>query len=105
MPLILEEYSLVHLIFEQGEHTSSIQSRAGFHIFFLSVSLCCFDEPVKLFPFGFVKMVFIHFKFCLMPALTIFAGIAINLPINVWCSYCYQAKLKMKIISELHFNL
>ena len=64
------------------ECTSPIHSRVGSHVFLLSLFLCRFNEPVKLFPSVFIKMVFIHFylltllfilidvrdfQFCLMP--------------------------------------
>jgi len=43
-------------------------------IFLLSLYLflCRFDEPAKLFPIGFIKIVFIHFEFYLMPATNYF---------------------------------
>jgi hypothetical protein len=50
------------LFFELMEGTSPIHFRAGSHFFLLSVFLCRFDEPVKLFPVGFIIMMLIHFQ-------------------------------------------
>ncbi len=68
MPLLFGDIPIFSLFFELMERTSPIHSRVGSHIFLLSMFLCRFDEPVKLFPSVFVKMVFIHFQFNLMPA-------------------------------------
>lgn len=43
--------------------------------------LCRFDESIKFFPVGFVKMVFIHLQFYLMPAAGYFSRY-FNKPIN-----------------------
>ena len=67
MPLFMGDIPHLSLFFELTEGTSPIHSRAGFHIFLLSMILCRFDEPVKLLPGVLVKMTFIHFQFYLMP--------------------------------------
>jgi len=43
-----------------------MHSLVGSHIFLLSLFLCHFDEPVKLFPSAFIKMVLIPFNFYLI---------------------------------------
>ena len=68
MSLFMGDIPHLSLFFELSERTSPIHSRAGSHVFLLSLFLCRFDEPVKLLPGVFVKMVFIHFQFYLMPA-------------------------------------
>ena len=67
MPLFMGNIPHLSLFFELTEGTSPVHSRAGSHIFLLSMLLCRFDEPVKLLPGVFVKMMFIHFQFNLMP--------------------------------------
>ena len=69
------------LVYELLECTSPIHPRVGSHVYLLSLFLGHLDKPVKLFPVGFIKMVFIHFKFCLMPAPGYF-GRHCNKPIN-----------------------
>jgi len=49
MPLLFGGYyPLLHVFFEIMERTSPIHSRAGSHIFLLSLFLCRFDEPFNL---------------------------------------------------------
>ena len=50
---------LLICFFELMERTSPIYSWVGIHIFLPSLFLCRLDELVKLFPVGFVKMMFI----------------------------------------------
>ena len=67
-PLFMGNNPRFSLFIELTEGTSPIHSRAGSHIFLLSMLLRRFDELVELLPGVFVKMVFIHFQFYLMPA-------------------------------------
>jgi len=63
----LAQMPLDLLVFELLERTSPIHPNIGSHICLLSLFLGHLDEPVKLFPDGFIKMMFIHLKFCPMP--------------------------------------
>ncbi len=71
------------LVFELPERTSPIYSGVGSHGYLLSVFLCHLDEPVKLLPVSFIKMVFIYFATVFKPAYLVML-----LPGNVAMNEC-----------------
>jgi hypothetical protein len=91
MPLLFGESPHFDMVFELMERTSPIHSRVGSHIFLLSLFLILFDEPVKLFPSLFIKMVFIYLYFYLIPTLCYF------------CRYCDKPIYKTSML--LFFKL